>query len=131
MDNTALYSIQKKIVEVINDNTDLEVSGGFDEVDQSEQYPLIQVGEPIENRFDTFDRKGKDVIFQIHIWSKYQGYKEGYEILDKLNELLDYQDIDIENFDTVYIRADEVNAVRTNREFRQIIVNYRVIVQNE
>lgn len=133
MQGTALYQIQKAIIKVLqtDEQLDVLVSEILDEVPQDLEYPLIQVGEPLENRFDSFDKKGKDVTFQLHIWSKYQGYKEAYQILNRINNLLDYQELEIDGFNTVYIRSEEVNAIRTDREFRQITVNYRIIVQDE
>lgn len=128
---TSLYSIQKSIRDELANDSQLKelITGVFDEVLQDKTYPLIQVGEPTESRFDTFDRIGKDVTFPILIWSNYKGFKEAYQILDRVNELLDYQEIQIDNYTTVYIRAEEVNAFRDDREFRQVVANFRVIVQ--
>lgn len=129
--STSLKAIQKAIVSTLQNDSQLMdmINGIFDDIPQQENYPLIFIGEPTEERFDTFDKIGKDVTFELQIWSEYKGYKQSYQILDIISQLLDYQEIAIDDYHTVYIRAETVNAFRPERKLRQIIVDFRVIVQ--
>lgn len=130
---TSLYEIQKAIFNKLKGDNYLNtlVTGIFgDNVPESQNFPFIQINDATETSFNTFDRKGKEVTFTIHIWSQYKGFKECYEIHERVLTLLDYKTLNVNNFSTVYIRLDNVNAIREeDRITRQLAVIYRVIVQ--
>lgn len=130
---TSLYEIQKAIYDVLAGDTNLNnlVTGVFgDDIPEEQDFPFIQITTASEDIFNTFDRQGKETTFTVHIWSQYEGFKECYEIHDRVMELLDYTGITVANFDLVYIRFDNANAItQEDRMTRQIATTYRVIVQ--
>lgn len=113
------------------------ITGVFDEVPVDTEYPYVQVGESVESSFNTFDRLGKEVSFPISIWSEFEGFQEAYQILNRLNELLDFQTFTVNNFDLVLFRYTDANPIRDNTQrgyessVKNVIANYQVILQEQ
>lgn len=128
---TALYKLQKAMYEALVDDTTLRQMGVkvFDYVTTEETFPYIVFQSPSELQFNTFDRFGSEVDFNLHIWSRYDGWKECYEILDRLNTILHYQQIPIDGLHLVYLRSENVNSqIDLNLEIRQLIVTYNALL---
>lgn len=130
---TSLKDVQQAIYQtLLNDSViDSLTVGVYDDVPADTDYPYIAVGEAEETPFNTFDRIGRDSIFTLHIFSDYRGYKESYEILERMNELLDYKEITITNWQAVYLRYETTNAMKEGGDIRHLAVDYRAIVQEE
>lgn len=130
---TLLFEAQKAIFDRLTGDTYLNslVTGVFgDDIPENQDFPFIQITDATEETFNTFDCKGKDTTFTINIWSQYQGFKECYEIHERVSTLLDYSHLAIDNNSTVYIRFENANAIRSDdRITRQLATTYRVIAQ--
>jgi len=132
MKGTSLFDIQKEIFEVLeSDPLLIEMNVRvYDEVPENEDYPFIAMGEPSEERWDTFDIDGNEVNFPLNIWSDYEGWKELYLIYDRLNELLNYRQATLPDRNLVYFRIDNVATQKDlNRNIRGLFANYEIVTQ--
>lgn len=130
----ALLDVQTAIYNKLKNDVTLTslITGVFDFVPKSQALPYVEIGEAIDNVFNTFNRQGRDIVETIYIVSEYDGYKEALTILDRIVELLDYQSITMTSHSLVYIRYDNgataLFEVDNNRT-RQVVARFRVIVQ--
>jgi hypothetical protein len=130
----ALLDVQTAIYNKLKNDATLTslVTGIFDFVPKSQLMPYIEIGEAIDNVFNTFNRQGRDIVETIYIVSEYEGYKEALTILDRIVTLLDYSTITLTSHSLVYIRYDNgataLFEVDNNRT-RQVVARFRVIVQ--
>lgn len=83
------------------------VEGIYDDIPASESFPYIFIGRHTTDRFNTFDRQGKNTVLQIFIYSQYQGNKEALSILDLVIEALDYTTFTVTDQDLVYCRYEQ------------------------
>jgi Protein of unknown function (DUF3168) len=83
------------------------VEGIYDDIPASESFPYIFIGRHTTDRFNTFDKQGKNMVLQIFIYSQYQGNKQALEILDLVIEALDYQTFTIATQTLVYCRYEQ------------------------
>lgn len=133
INNTAYYRVQEAIFKVLYESEELKNMNVsvFDEVPAEEPFPYIVLAEGNESPSHTFCKDGREITFSVHIWSRYKGFKECYLILNEVNKLLDYQDIEIEDFDLIYIRNENSNAIRDQDDrTRHLISDYLVEVRN-
>lgn len=133
--SAALLDVQTAIYNKLKNDATLTslVTGVFDFVPKSQTLPYIEIGEAIDNVFNTFSKQGRDITETIYIVSEYEGYKEALTILDRVVALLDYQTITLTGgHSLVYIRYDNgataLFEVDNNRT-RQVVARFRVIVQ--
>lgn len=131
--SSSLYKCQKAIIDKLESSSLLKskVTGIFgDDVPEKQPFPLIQISNATETPNNTFDKLGKDTTFTIHIWSQYDGFKECYEILTVIEDLLDYQELSVNNYQTIFIRFENANALRgeDDRNLRQIAVRFNLVL---
>lgn len=108
MGTTSLLDIQTAIYNKLTSDAPLMalITGVYDDIPIGQKFPYVNIGESTENKFNTFDRQGHDVTTNINIYSDYEGFKEGLNILHRIVELLDYQSITLTENNLVYIRYD-------------------------
>jgi hypothetical protein len=101
--------IQKAVYDKMVGNAPLvaAVTGIFDDVPATESFPYIFIGRHTSDRFNTFDRQGKNIDLVITIYSQYQGNKEALAILDLLIDCLDYQTFTLANQTLIYCRYEQ------------------------
>lgn len=131
---TALLDIQQGLYNKLTGDATLMalVTGVFDKVPKDQAFPYIAIGKAIENKFNTFDRQGRDVTEEIYIYSQYEGFKEAFQILDRLVELLDYQSITLSNHSLVYCRYDDSDSdysVIDEGRTRQVRARFKIVAQ--
>ncbi len=87
---TALWPLQKAIFQRLSSDSTLSgmVTGVFDQVPENQPYPYVVIGEPNELPFDTKNTFGEEISLVIHVWSKYPGKKEAYNILGACQQAL-------------------------------------------
>lgn len=109
MANSSPLKIQKAVYDKLLSYASLvaAVSGIYDDIPATETFPYIFIGRHTTDRFNTFDRQGKNMVLQIFIYSQYQGNKEALEILDLVNEALDYQTFTVGDQNLVYCRYEQ------------------------
>ena len=134
MSSSSLLDIQECIYnKLVNDSNLMDlVSGVFDDVPKEQSYPFIHIGLASENNFHCFDKSGRDVIEEIYIYSQYNGLKEGLVILNSIVEILDFSNLNIDNFGLVYCRYEGSDTdIRNidNGRTKQFSLKFRIIVQ--
>ena len=69
----------------------------YDRVPPGTAYPYITIGEDTEAFWGAKDFAGARLTIRLHIWSSYEGRKEAKQILSRLRELLDRQELTLTN----------------------------------
>jgi hypothetical protein len=75
MNHVALYSALKN-----NAALAAKISGIYDMPPTTAAFPYAEVGEVFEVSDELLDNSGAEITLRLHIWSKYAGRKEIYEI---------------------------------------------------
>ncbi|NTX58940.1 DUF3168 domain-containing protein, partial [Myxococcus sp. CA039A] len=55
---------------------------------EGQAFPYVTIGDVTSVPNRTFDHFGEECTITLHIWSRYNGFKEAAEILDDLNRIL-------------------------------------------
>lgn len=111
---SGLNQIQGSVWKILSNDATLKniVTGIFDYVPSGHPFPFISIGEGTEEMFHTFSRFGRDISLNIHIFSQHEGFKQAQVILDRVVSLLDYNDIEVDDFDVVYLRYANGQRIR-------------------
>lgn len=130
---TALDEVQTAIATILKaDGTFMGlISGLYDHVPQNKAFPYVVLGTATEIPFDVFGKDGKEQTFTIHIWSRYEGFKEAYTILDRLNVVLDQAALTVTGHTLVYCHYENTDALRDPDGItRHLVIRYRIIAQD-
>jgi hypothetical protein len=112
-------------------------AGVFGDVPANQSYPHVEISDGhTEKPWNTIGGANVNVGYQdlvtVHIWSRYQGDLECYNILNRVNALLNFQPITVSGFSTVICEYDggrilreEVNKIET----RHLPARYKVSVR--
>lgn len=104
-----------------------KIKGVFDSVPNDQAFPYVTIGDVTSSPYRTFDRFGEECTITLHIWSRYNGFKEAAEILDDLNRILADTVFSVPGWD---MEACYYNFSETLRDpdgiTRHIPVRYRV-----
>lgn len=130
---SAQLSIQETVFNLLDSDAELnlKIKGVYDAHPNPQEFPYITIGDGYSNSYSTFDRPGEEVFFNIHIWSRYKGFKEGQEISADVHRLLSQQHIDVGDFGTVACFFEASETLRdVDGITRHIILRYRLLIQN-
>lgn len=125
----ALWPLQLAIVAKARAHTPLMdlISGVFDEVPEDTPHPYVTVGSITETVSDAHNQRGLDAQAELHIWSRYDGYKEAAGIAAALDAALDRQPLTVTGFRDVSIAHEQHTELRDpDPDIRHINVSYRV-----
>ncbi len=61
----------------------------YDDVPQDAAFPYIVLDQMRLNDWSTGTERGSEHILMLHVWSRYDGKREAYEIADAIREVLD------------------------------------------
>ena len=131
---SALAAIQKAVYERLSADSSLmgKVTGIFDFVPDNQEFPYVTIGEATTVPFATFSRFGEEATITLHIWSRYQGFKEIADIMDDLNRLLGHQDLQVIGYDTITCFYDFSETLREPDGItRHGVVRYRILTQKQ
>lgn len=126
---TALWPLQLAIVQQLRANAPLTalVSGVFDEVPEDQPHPYVTAGSITETVDDAHNQRGLEAQVELHIWSRYPGYKEAADILAALDAVLDRQPLTVSGFRDVSVAHVQHTELRDpDPDIRHINVSYRV-----
>lgn len=130
-------ALQKAVFDKLNGDADLtskvsEVFDGFPDFEKTPvKFPFITIGDSNSNPFVAFEHMGEEVFFNIHIWSRYKGFKEGLEITADIQRLLAQQELEVEDFGQVSCFFDSSDTLRdVDGITRHIILRYRFLIQH-
>ena len=125
----ALWPLQVAVVTRARSHAPLMalVSGVFDEVPEDTAHPYVTVGSITETVSDAHNQRGLDAQVEMHIWSRYDGYKEAAEIAAALDAALDRQPLTVTGFRDVSVAHVQHTELRDpDPDIRHINVSYRV-----
>lgn len=90
MSGSAFWQIQVAVRERLLANSALmsKITGVFDAVPENQAFPYVTIGDVTSIPYRTFDGFGEECTITLHIWSRYNGFREAAEILDHLNRIL-------------------------------------------
>jgi hypothetical protein len=83
----------------------LSVVGVYDfrGVPQNATFDYITIGQAQESSLNTFGRRGYMLAPTIHIWSRQGGIQQGTNILARINQLINQQDLPLASQSLVYL----------------------------
>ncbi|WHX19829.1 DUF3168 domain-containing protein [Streptomyces malaysiensis subsp. malaysiensis] len=131
---TALWPLQQAVVQNLRADAPLMalVSGIWDEVPEQAAFPYVTVGSITELVDDAHDQRGLTTTLVLHIWSKYQGFREAAEILAAVDAVLDRQPLAVTGYKDVSVAHQQHTELRDpDPEIRHINVTYRVWMTKE
>ena len=89
----AAAALQKAIVARLKaDATLTSLLGGahvYDHAPRRAQPPYITIGDVETSAWDTFTARGHQHRLTLHVWTGYEGRRQAFDILHRLDELLD------------------------------------------
>ncbi|MFK4797787.1 DUF3168 domain-containing protein [Streptomyces sp. MPA0124] len=108
------------------------VSGVYDYVPEDVAYPFVVIGEATEvpdNRHGGF---GRETVITLHVWSRYQGYRQALRIGAQVTALLDHQPLTLPGLVWIATRF-EFSQTLTDPEppgdIRHLVLRYRVVTE--
>lgn len=109
------------------------VSGVFDYMPDDTAPPYIAIGEATETPFNTLNRgEGSDATITFQVTSETKGFSKALAVTDRMEVLLNFYEITISGYDTVYLRKDNVTTMREpDGVTRRVIARYRLVAQKE
>lgn len=129
---TSLNDLQKAIYSKLTSDSALMgmITGVFDYVPDKQGFPYITINDFIENPFNVFGRRGKDVLVTLQIWSDKKGFKTSFDILSRVNTLLDDAQLTLENHQLISIQFESsLPSIDAFDGIRQVPIRYRCLVQ--
>mgnify|MGYP001497770915 FL=1 len=90
MSGSAFWQLQVAVRDRLISDAALmsKIKGVFDAVPDGQAFPYVTIGDVTSIPYRTYDRFGEECTITLHIWSRYNGFKEASEILDDLNRIL-------------------------------------------
>jgi hypothetical protein len=128
----SIEELQPAIVTKLKSDAALmaKVTGVFDDVEQGQKFPFIQVSAATETPKNTFGRKGRESTITIDVFSRYKGFKESLQIYSLMDQLLDGVPLDLSTFQLVFLQNDGMNMILgPDGKTRHIPVKYRAFIQ--
>jgi hypothetical protein len=95
----AIEEFQKLLYQRLSSNKDLQqvINGVFSYVPKDTKFPYVYIGRLISTDWSTKSSQGLQLLFNINIFSKFQGNKEVLEILFLVNHSLDKWEVNFQN----------------------------------
>lgn len=90
----AEYAIREALYGVLSSALPIPV---YDHVPDAAQFPYVEIGDGILVPWRTKTSGGEQATIQIHVWSKYSGFKEVIELSKLIVDTLTAQDIRVED----------------------------------
>lgn len=69
----------------------------YDHVPQNAAFPYIVIDQMQVRDWSTGTERGSEHILMLHIWSRYDGKREAYEVADAVREVLDGAELTLED----------------------------------
>ena len=85
--------------------------GVYDQVPEDASYPYIGLGEAFETPDNDLGSFGRNVLLVLHLWSRYQGYAQATEALDRVVQLLEHQSLEITGHRVISVHFVDAQTV--------------------
>lgn len=69
----------------------------YDDVPQTAPFPYVVIEQMRVNDWSTSTERGSEHILMLHIWSRYKGKREAFEIADAVREALDDAELTLDD----------------------------------
>ncbi len=108
MSESAEYALQVSIVKKLTGDAGLMdiISGVFDFVTESADFPFLTIGDPVATAFDTKDSNGQETVITVHTWSQYRGKKEAGQIMSLIYGILHKTNLSLEGHQPIVILCE-------------------------
>jgi len=103
----ATTELQARVYSVL---TGASIAGGrvYDQPPQEATFPYVTIGEVFPVPFRTHSRDGEELLHDVNIWSRYNGFREAMLIAEAIKPLFDNTDFETTNFHGVALREGTV-----------------------
>lgn len=134
MGSTSLLESQKALhIKLTGDATLMtKITGVFDvfSVPDKQTFPYITIGDMTEVSDNTLNRLGKEATITLHIWSQYKGKKEALDILNRLNQILDFGTMTITGQTLIMMKYDNAETIFLEQDgIVHVPARFRIITQ--
>jgi len=82
-------------------------AGVYDAVPQDAAYPHIEIDGGRAYDWSAALMRGEDIVVEIHVWSRYRGYKEARELMGKVKDRLHEVSLSVTGATLVDIRFQD------------------------
>lgn len=130
---SAMMAIQETVYNLLTNDVPLsaKINGVFDAHPEPQRFPYVTIGDGYSNPYNSFQRNGEEIYFNVHVWSRYKGFKESQEIVADIQRLLAQKELDVDGFGQVPCFFDDSDTLRDGDGItRHVILNFRMIVQH-
>ncbi|WP_327376199.1 DUF3168 domain-containing protein [Streptomyces sp. NBC_01216] len=129
-----MLPVQQAVYSTLTGNAPLMalISGVYDYVPESADYPFVVIGEAIETPDNAHGRFGRETVITLHVWSQHRGHSQGLSIAAAVTALLDHQPLTITGLDHIVTRY-EFSQTLTDPEppgdIRHVVLRYRIVTE--
>ncbi|MEU9777142.1 DUF3168 domain-containing protein [Streptomyces sp. NPDC047968] len=127
-----MAAIQRALYERLTAEAGSLVTGVYDYVPETADYPYVTVGEAIETPDNAHDRYGWETVATLHVWTRHRGHSQGLAIGARITELLDHQPLTLPGYAHVATRF-EFSQTLTDPEppgdIRHLVLRYRIVTE--
>lgn len=104
MAGTPAYVTQVAIYSKLKADTALMalITGVYDDPPDNTAFPYVTIGDAEEAPSNTFGKLTKMITHTINIWSRYQGYKEVFDIANRIITVLDHVALTIAGYTHIH-----------------------------
>jgi len=102
------------------------------QVDSSQGFPFVTIGEDTLNEWDTDEQNGADVTITIHTWSRYYGRKETKEMQGAIYTALHRQQTNLSYSGYLFVDCFFLSSesfLDTDGQTRHGVQTFRVIIR--
>jgi hypothetical protein len=131
---TALGPLHEAFYAQLSGDTALnsKVTGVYDYVDENTKFPYVTIGNPTVSPFPTKTSHGEEILVNLHVYSKYKGKTEAFDILNLMIRAATKEDLQLEGGFTVFLMELEGMNVITDIDGKTMhgIARFKVWVNN-
>ena len=109
-----------------------KVTGVYDYVDENTKFPYVTIGDPTVSPFPTKTSHGEEVLVNLHVFSKYKGKTEAFEILNLMVRAATKEDLQLEGgFTVIRMELEGMNVITDiDGKTKHGIARFKVWVNN-
>jgi len=131
---TALAPLHEAFYKQLSEDTALKskVTGVYDYVDENTTFPYVTIGDPTVSPFATKTSHGEEVLINLHVYSKYKGKTEAFEILNLMVQAATKSDLQLEGgFSVFRMELEGMNVITDiDGKTKHGIARFKVWVNN-
>ena len=128
------WDLQKAAYETLKaDSGFIALLGGtyiYDDVPQTAEFPFVVLDQMRINDWSTGTERGSEHILMLHIWSRYKGKQEAYEIADAIRSLLDDAELTLDDNRLINLTHQYSDLKRdTDGETYHGVIRFRAVTE--